>query len=370
MSEDYKLNTTPQQPEEQEIDLIELAQKVWASRKLVFKACGYAVLVGLVVAFSIPKEYSTSVTLAPETGGKSGGGSMGALAAMAGISLGASSGEDALSPELYPDIVSSTPFLIELFDVKVKDQKDKIDTTLYAYLDEYQRGPWWGAITSAPFKALGWVISLFKDKEEEGVAAKTDPFRLTKDEAAIATALSKRISVSVDKKTGVTTLSVTMQDPLISASLTDTVMRCLQNYITDYRTNKARHDLAFTEKLYKEAKDNYTVGQSKYASFVDANQNIILLSYRAAQERLQNEMNLAYNVYTQVAQQLQMAKAKVQEITPVYTVVQPASVPLRPAKPNKVMILIGFIFLAGVGSVGWILFVKDLLKGWKKQTTI
>lgn len=83
-----------------------------------------------------------------------------------------------LSPELYPDIVSSTPFLIELFDVKVKDQKDKIDTTLYAYLDEYQRGPWWGAITSAPFKALGWVISLFKDKEEEGVAVKTDPFRL------------------------------------------------------------------------------------------------------------------------------------------------------------------------------------------------
>ena len=370
MSEENKLNTTPQQPEEQEIDLIELAQKVWASRKLVFKVCGYAVLVGLVVAFSIPKEYSTSVTLAPETGGKSGGGSMGALAAMAGISLGASSGEDALSPELYPDIVSSTPFLIELFDVKVKDQKDKIDTTLYAYLDEYQRGPWWGAITLAPFKALGWVISLFKDKEEEGVAAKTDPFRLTKDEAAIATALSKRISVSVDKKTGVTTLSVTMQDPLISASLTDTVMRCLQNYITDYRTNKARHDLAFTEKLYKEAKDNYTAAQSKYASFVDANQNIILLSYRAEQERLQNEMNLAYNVYTQVAQQLQMAKAKVQEITPVYTVVQPASVPLRPAKPNKVMILIGFIFLAGVGSVGWILFVQDLLKGWKKQTTI
>ena len=367
MSEENKLNTTPQQPEEQEIDLIELAQKVWASRKLVFKACGYAVLVGLVVAFSIPKEYSTSVTLAPETGGKSGGGSMGALAAMAGISLGASSGEDALSPELYPDIVSSTPFLIELFDVKVKDQKDKIDTTLYAYLDEYQRGPWWGAITSAPFKALGWVISLFKDKEEEGVAVKTDPFRLTKDEAAIATALSKRISVSVDKKTGVTTLSVTMQDPLISASLTDTVMRCLQNYITDYRTNKARHDLAFTEKLYKEAKDNYTVAQSKYASFVDANQNIILLSYRAEQERLQNEMNLAYNVYTQVAQQLQMAKAKVQEITPVYTVVQPASVPLRPAKPNKVMILIGFIFLAGVGSVGWILFVKDLLKGLKMR---
>ena len=370
MNEDKVQNMVPQQPEEQEIDLIELAQKVWAERKLVFKACGIAAFIGLVVAFSIPKEYSTEVTLAPETAGKSGGGSMGALAAMAGINIGGSSGEDALSPELYPDIVKSTPFLLELFDVKVKDQKERIDTTLYAYLDDYQRGPWWGAVISAPFKVLGWTLSLFKDKEPEVKNVKADPFKLTRDEAKVADALSKRISVSVDKKTGVTTLAVTMQDPLISASLTDTVMHCLQNYITDYRTNKARHDLAFTEKLYKEAKAGYTDAQKKYATFVDANQNIILLSYRAEQERLQNEMNLAYSVYTQVSQQLQMSKAKVQEITPVYTVVQPASVPLRAAKPNKIMILIGFIFLAGVGSIGWILFVKDLLKGWKKQTTI
>ena len=131
MSEE-NIQKTTQQPEEQEIDLIELAQKVWAERKLVFKACGIAALIGLVVAFSIPKEYSTKVTLAPESAGKTSAGGMGALAAMAGINLGgASAGEDALSPELYPDIVKSTPFLLELFDVKVKDQKGKVDTTLY-----------------------------------------------------------------------------------------------------------------------------------------------------------------------------------------------------------------------------------------------
>lgn len=366
MSENNDMKTSPQS-EEQEIDLIELAQKVWAGRKLILKICGIALLVGLIVAFSIPKEYATSVKLAPETGGKTGGGSMGALAAMAGINLGSSTGEDALSPELYPDIVSSTPFLVELFNVKVVDQKGKMNTTLYDYLDEYQRAPWWGAIVSAPFKVLGWTVSLFKDTPTEGGNNKLDPFKLTQDEAAIADALSKRISVSVDKKTGVTTLVVTMQDPLISAALTDTVMRCLQNYITDYRTNKARHDLAFTEKLYQEAESNYYAAQQKYARYSDGNQDIILHSYRTEQERLQNEMTLAYGVYNQMAQQLQMAKAKVQEITPVYTVVQPATVPLKPAKPNKIMILIGFVFLAGVGSVGWILFVKDLLNGWKRQ---
>lgn len=365
MSENSELKPLSQ-PEEQEIDLIELAQKVWAGRKLVLKVCGIAVFVGIIVAFSIPKEYSTSVTLAPETSAKSAGGGMGALAAMAGINLGSSSGEDALSPELYPDIVSSTPFLIELFDVKVVDKKGKMNTTLYNYLDEHQRAPWWGVIVSAPFKALGWTVSLFKDAPTEGGNVKLDPFRLTQDEATIAGALSKRISVSVDKKTGVTTLAVTMQDPLISAALTDTVMRCLQNYITDYRTNKARHDLAFTEKLHKEAESDYYAAQQKYARYSDGNQNIILQSYRAEQERLQNEMTLAYGIYNQMAQQLQMAKAKVQEITPVYTVVQPATVPLKPAKPNKIMILIGFVFLAGVGSIGWILFVKDLLNGWKR----
>ena len=352
-----KIQETPQKPEEQEIDLIELAQKVWAERKMLYKVCGIAAVIGLIVGFSIPKEYSTEVTLAPESASKMNAGSMGALAAMAGINLGgASAGEDALSPELYPDIVKSTPFLLELFDVKVKDQKGKIDTTLYAYLDKYQRSSWMGTVVSAPFKALGWTLSLFKDKPEKK-EGKIDPFRLTLDETRVAEALSKRILVTIDKKTGVTTLEVTMQDPLISASLTDTVMRCLQNYITDYRTNKARHDLAFTEKLYNEAKADYQNAQKKYATFADANQNV---------ERLKNEVELAYTVYTQVSGQLQMARAKVQEITPVYTVVQPATVPLRAAKPNKIMILIGFVFLAGVGCVGWILFVKDLFKDWRK----
>ena len=253
MEEDKK-SVVESRPVEQEIDLIELAQKVWMERKLILKVCGVAVLVGLVVAFSIPKEYSTSVTLAPETASRGTGGTMGALAAMAGINLGSSSTNDALSPELYPDIVSSTPFLVDLFDVRIKDSKEKIDTTLYSYLDEYQRSPWWGSVISAPFKLIGWTISLFKEKEVEDGNTLIDPSHLTLDADRIAKALSGRISVSVDKKTGVTTLSVTMQDPLISAQITDTVMHRLQNYITDYRTNKARHDLAFTEHLYAEAK--------------------------------------------------------------------------------------------------------------------
>lgn len=368
MNEDMNMQQSQQLPdlEEQEIDLMEMVLKVWAERKWVIKMCCIGIVVGLIVAFSIPREYSTSVTLAPESAGKSGGG-MSSLAAMVGINLSSGTSSDALSPDLYPDIVSSTPFLIDLFDVRVKDKKERIDTTLYAYILDYQRVPWWSAVISAPMKALGWTLSLFREKEATDGEVQLDPFCLTLEEASVAKALSKRIGVAVDKKTGVTTISVMMQDPLISASVTDTVMHNLQRYITDYRTNKARHDLAFAEKLYQESKVNYEAAQGKYASFVDANKNIVQLSFRVEQERLQNEVNLAYQNYSQMSQQLQLAKAKVQEITPVYTVVQPASVPLRPAKPSKVMVLIGFVFLAFAACAGWVLFGRDFWANLKSQ---
>lgn len=366
MSEDINKNQNPELPEEQEIDWVEMARKVWAERKLVIKNCCIAVVVGIIFAFSIPREYATTVMIAPEVTEKSTGGNLSGLAAMAGIRLG-SSGEDALNPDLYPDIVSSIPFLTDLFKVQVTDVKGELTTDLYTYMYDYQSGPWWGVITSAPMKLLGLISSLWKDDPYEGGEGGLNTFRLTKDEADIVMALSERIDVSVDKKTGVTTLTVTMQDPMISATLTDTVTANLQRYITNYRTNKARQDLAYAEILYKEAQKDYFEAQRKYANYVDANQSVVLHSVRTEQERLQNEMNLAYNLYTQTAQQLQMAKAKVQEITPVYTIVQPATVPLKPVKPKKIMILFVFVFFAGAGTAGWILYGRDFLKDMKEK---
>ena len=355
-------------PEEQEIDLLELAGKVWAERRLVLKWCGVAVVVALIVGFSIPKEYTTTVMLAPEVeGGSRSLGGLSALAGMAGINVDAGETSDALYPELYPDIVSSVGFTTELFPVSVEDEEGELKTTLYNYLKEEQRSPWWSAILSFPFKCIGWITSLFRDEEEENVGQGIDPFRLTKDETSVVKMLNERISVSVDKRTSVITLSVTMQDPLISATMTDTVMQKLQNYITEYRTNKARHDLDFTQKLYDEAQKKYYVAQQAYADYVDMNQNISLRSVQTRQERLQNEMNLAYNLYNQTAQQLQLAKAKVQENTPVYTIVQAATVPLKASKPSKLMLLVGFVFLAGVMSVGWVLFGKGLWSSLKQS---
>lgn len=365
MDENMKQAPASSFQEEQEIDLLELAGKVWAGRRLVLKWCGIAVVVALVVAFSIPKEYTATVMLAPEVeNGSRSMGSLSALAGMAGINMGSGEGGDALSPDLYPDIVSSINFTTELFAVPVTDVEGELQTDLFSYLQNEQRSPWWSVVISSPFKCIGWVMSLLQDETEE--TGQLDPFHLTQEEMDVVETLNNRIAVSVDKKTAVITLSVTMQDPLIAATMTDTVMQRLQNYITDYRTNKARHDLEFTQRLYDEAQKKYYDAQQTYADYVDMNQNIALRSVQTRQERLQNEMNLAYNLYNQTAQQLQLAKAKVQENTPVYTVVQAATVPLQASKPSKVMILVGMVFLAAVGAVGWILFGKGVWDSFRQ----
>lgn len=345
----------------QEIDLIELAVRLWKERKFLCKCCGIALVMGLVVAFSIPKEYSTIVKLAPETSDLSKKmGNLGSLATMAGLDLNTSSVSDAISFALYPDVVQSVPFLLNLFPVEVASEDGGYSSSLYDYMVDHQRAAWWKYVLSAPFRFLGWLKDLFG--EEDLLAGKElNSFRLTKEQAEVVEGLQDRISAFVDRKTRVITVSVRMQDPLISASLAQVVVENLQEYITDYRTQKVRKDLEFTEKVFAEARDSYYKAQRAYAVFEDGNKNIISASYRTEQERLKNEMSLAFNVYNTLAQKLEQDKLRVQEQTPVYAVISPATVPLKPVSPKKWLILGGFVFLAVVGAVGY-LFVKDLFE--------
>lgn len=366
MTENKNYTNPPQEEEELEIDLMEYARKLWAARKLLLKVAGIAVIVGVVIALTTPKQYTVSVTLAPEMG-KSGGSSLSGIASMLGVGgFNMGNDADALNVTLYPDIVSSTPFILDLMDTPVSTlDEEEPDTTLVGYLKEYTSSSLMGTVMSLPFKAISGVLSLFKSDEEEGSSNGINPFQLTLEQSQIVAGLKRQIVASVDKKTGVTTVSVTMQDPLVAAMLTDTVIVKLKEHITKYRVSKAEDDCKYWEQLNDQRRDEYHSKQKLYANYVDANKNVILQSVRIEQERLQNEMNLAYQVYSNVATQLQMAKAKVQEAKPVFAVVEPASVPLRPSGTSRKMILVGIVFLAVAGAAAWILFGQDLWKNLK-----
>lgn len=357
--------------DEKEIDLLELAMKLWNQKKKIFIWCCVGAIFGIVIAFSIPKQYEVSATLAPEFGNNNANqkmtGGLGALAAMAGLGTGAQMTTDAVNPLLYPDVVSSVPFLYGLFNVHVETLNGDRKVTLQEYMEEDMRSPWWSVIMAAPFKALGAIKGLFTDEEEGDGSKDTRAFRLTKDEDEMVKTLQELIVASVDQKTAVITISVTMQDPMVSTMLADTVVYRLQEYITHYRTNKARKDLEYAETLNMEAKDNYYKAQQKYADYLDRNNGLILHSATTTRERMQNEATLAFNLYNQTAQQVQMAKAKVQENTPVYAVVSPPTVPIKPSAPRKVLILIGFVFLSFVACSAWILYGKPLIEEMKNK---
>ncbi|MCH5224644.1 MAG: chain-length determining protein [Muribaculaceae bacterium] len=358
------------EPEEKEIDLLELAYKLWANRKTILIWCLWGALAGLIIAYSIPNEYTTAVKLAPES--KSGrgaiSGGLGALASMAGISASGNSGADAVYPTLYPDIVESVPFATSLFDVKLTDSKGETFTVKEYLLNETKR-PWWSYVMSLPNRAIGAVASIGRKKDDNKVPEEhtVDNFKLTPQEAGLVGMLRQRVSASIDQKTNVITIETRMQDPMVSAILVDTVVDRLRDYVTDYRTNKARQDLEYAQKLNEEAQQEYYKAQQRLADYIDRNQNLATRSAQVTQERLENESNLAFNLYNETSLQVQNAKSRVQETTPVYTEITPATVAMRPTSPKRGLIIGGCAFLAFIACSAWILFGTPLVEEYKAK---
>ena len=352
--------------EELEIDLMDLLRKVIGIRKKIYKAAGIGLIIGVIVAISIPKQYTVEVTLSPEMGNDKSGGLSGLAASFLGSGVSMGDGTDALNASLSADIVSSTPFLLELSAMEIPVTKNVV-MTLNSYLDE-ESSPWWSYVIGLPGMVIGGVKSLFTEEDEFTSFDKTSQgaIELSKKESKKIEILKKMITASVDKKTSMTSVTATFQEPKVAAVVADSVVKRLQEYIIDYRTFKAKEDCIYLEKLFKERQQEYYAAQKKYADYLDSHDNLILQSVRAEQERLQNDMSLAYQVYSQVASQLQVARAKVQEEKPVFAVVEPAVVPLEPSGTSRKIYVLAFIFLSVCIVIFWNLFGKDFLNKFKE----
>lgn len=351
-------------PDNQEIDMAEVARYIWQRRCFLLKMAGIGLVAGLIVAFSLPKEYVSEVKLTPENGEKPRSGQLGNLAAMAGIQVGSSASGSAMSVDLYPDIVASAPFLLELAGLTVTDRHGN-ETTCYDYLTKKQKEAWWRAVWKWPFH----VIARMKGgsapaAQQDAPASPGRPFVLTPEQESYLAVWRSRISVQTDKKNGTIQASVRMQDAYVAARLMETVVSRLQAYITDYRTKKAKQDLAFSEKLYKEAREAYYRAQTAYARYTDENNYTASVSSNVEKIRLRQEMDLAYDVFNQMARQRETAKIKVQEQTPVYTVIEPARVPLSPASPGKLLWMGGMALAFFAAGFCW-LVVRNLMQGNK-----
>lgn len=341
---DKEQNTLPQE----KLSFRHLWQDIIKHRTLYYKVLGITFVASVIIAWSIPNYYKCTVMLAPESSGAKGGGALAGLASSFGINLGGTSaGSDAIAPALYPDLMNSVAFRASLFPITVEKSADSTHTrmTYYDYLLNEQKSPWW---TAARKIVTGWIKSLFVDKQQ--AADGVNPFKLTKQQFGIVKMIKKKVVCDVDEKTNVISIDVTDQDPLIAATMADSVQQHLQEFIIDYRTRKARVDLDYTRKLYKEAEERYEQARLKYVHYSDANRKVLFEDARSEKTKLENEMQIHYRTYSQVAGQLQLAEAKVQQETPVFTTLQPATVPVDKAGPGRVKMCFIFLFLAFCGT--------------------
>ena len=337
------------------IDIGAIIKMIWAKKMLFVKILPAVFILSCFYILSIPRYYTADTKMAPEMDNPLSGGTLGDIASTLGFNFGEMQTSDAITPLLYPNLMEDNKFVTDLFKINVESQDGNIKCNYYEYLKRYQKYPWWNIIKS-------FVSNLFtpeenKDAKKGGTGF--DPYRLSRNDDNIAGAIRNKIKLNVDKKTGVISISTESQDPLISKTLADSVRNKLQDFITEYRTNKARTDLEYYRKLRDEAKLNYEKARRLYGSYADANSEVVLESYRAKQNDLENDMQLKYNNYTAMVTQYQAAKAKVQERTPAFTMLKGANVPIRPAGPKRMFFVIAMLLLATIAIS--IYAIKDII---------
>lgn len=354
--------------EESSIDFAKIFQHLRKRKKLYYKVLPIVFVLAAIYALSLPNYYMCTVKLSPElSSSRSSTNSLLSLASSFGVNLGtgtAGMGTEALFPTLYPELINSTDFKTSLFQVPVTIEGDKEkgeqDRTMsyYDYLNKEQKTSWISDALAAPVK---WIGSLFATKKKKEVK-ELNPFRLTKRQARIAKTIERNVNCDVDKKTMVITIEVTDQDPVIAATMADSVKTRLQCFITDYRTSKVRNDLAYNKKIYSEAKARYESARDNYTRYSDTHRELSSQTALTKQSDLLNEMNIQHQIYQQVVTQVQQAEMKVQQETPAFTTLQRATVPVKKEGPKRAQMCIVFLFLAFIGTTAWILYKEGDLK--------
>ena len=317
---------------------IDVVYRIIKSNWKKYIAVGFiAALLSSLIIICVPRYYTVRVLLAPEYGNTAGGlGALGDAASFLGINVGGLSASDAIVPQFYPELIASTDFLTSVMDIQVESNDGEFKGAYSQYIVKDLEYPWWTVLVSK-------IKMLFKGAPEPlctDPGYKVNPFSLTKTEFDVIKNISSSLNCSVDSKTDIISIFATAQDPKVAAMLADGVKELLQDFIIRYRTEKTKIDLKYASELCDKAYSDYIAAQSAYADYVDKHQGLSRQAFMIEEQRLEAEMQLAYNMYNSVSQQKLLATAKLQERTPAFTALQNASIPLKPTGPKRMIIVL------------------------------
>lgn len=316
-------------------------------------------VIGLLVALLSPKEYKTDATLLPETPSSTSGaaGLLEQYGGLLGMSGGLSMDENGgLPPQLYPQIVNSLPFQLELLNKKVEFAEFDTTTTVYNFFDEVYTPSVFSYVLEYTIGLPGKFIGLFKPEVPEQPLPQgftvDSVLSVNKEQMKVIENMQERVTVTLDEETGVITLTAEMPDPNAAAQIGKLSINLIKEYVKNYKTRKAQEDLQYAREQLKDVRQRFEEAQNQLAEFRDSNVNLATAKAQTQEERLQSEYDLAFNVYNSVAQRVEQAKMKVQEQTPVVSILQPVQVPIDDTT-SGLMILIISTVVGGFLAIGY-----------------
>lgn len=365
--------------EQEEIDLVDIVKRLWQKRKFILKITIFFMVLGVLVALFSPKEYTAGSLVVPQTGNKSGGGTLSGLAAMAGISMGNIGEGDVLSPKIYSKVLNNINLQKELMYTPVNFEGYREPVTLLDFYtrEAYQKFSLFGTIKKYTIGLPGVILGAIRGKESNGnMTGTANGFALgafTKDEQKCYEILKSKYSINVNDKDGYVSISANMPEALAAAQVAQQLQNLLQKYVTEFKIQKAQANYDFIRQRYEEAKTDFDRKQLEYAKFQDANRTLSSALSRTREEQIRAEYNIANSLFSELAKQLIQAEIKVKEDTPILTVVEPVVIPSERSKPKRSMILIMFSFLGvfvGCGAVLAVPFLSEIFGNDKLEKLV
>jgi len=348
--------------QEDTIDIIALLQSIWKGKKLILKTVLVFMILGLFIAVFSQNEYTASTTIVPQSSSEKPGGSIGGLAALAGINLGSVGQQSSISPTLYPQILTNISFQKELLEtlITIEGQDNKITYKEY-YTNVYSPSVL-SSIKKYTIGLPGVLIGLLKSDEISKEESKNNDSlpQITEDDKKLIELLLEQLSMEVNDKDGYISLSTTMPEARAAAELTQKAQELLEQYVIDFKIEKSSSELDFIKNRYQEKEQEFQKIQQKLALYTDRNQNVNSARAKMELMLLQSEYDLAYGVYSELAKQLETQELKVKEDTPIFTILQPVFVPLEKTGPKRSLILIIYTFLGFVLSIGYLLAIEPI----------
>lgn len=340
--------------EHQIIDLRKIASTLWSNKRKFFKLWACTFVLACIWILPQPRYYTSEVKLAPEINGEEIGGGLSSIASSFGINIGGISGSDAIYPELYPELFENPEFIVGLYGIQVITQDHEVQTDYFTYIKKHQKK---NPITWPFLKFKTWLSGLFGKADatpRAGGANGVNPFQMNRDDYMLMLKIMSNITCGVDKKNSVVTITVKDQDPLVCATMADSVKVHLQDFIIKYRTSKAKEDVEHYQQMCDQAEQEYNVAMNAYSSFSDSHNNIILQSTRNELKKLEINMSQKQNVLSAMEAQLQASKVKLQEKTPAFTTLKSAIVPVKPAGPKRMIFVLMMLVFVSMVYACWL----------------